>query len=59
MTNEWSPNCWKNLSENPAIFTYNYLYIKENREQLNKEIVEKYWHPDFIKLWINEIYEEN
>jgi hypothetical protein len=36
---------------------YDYDIIKEDREDLNKEIIEKYYHPKFIYLWIHEIDE--
>jgi hypothetical protein len=49
---------WKYLSRNPAIFTYDYDKIKETFRQLNKEIIELYWHPKRIDLWIwqNDLY---
>jgi hypothetical protein len=40
------------LSSNPAIFTYDYDKIKENRKQINKEIIEYYWHPKRMNLWM-------
>jgi hypothetical protein len=42
---------------NKAIFTYNYNKIKENKRDLNKEIIELYYKPENIDKWIHEIDE--
>jgi hypothetical protein len=45
------------LTENYNAFTYDYDKIKETFREINKEIIEKYWHPDNIDTWIDEIDE--
>ena len=42
---------WCYLSQNPAIFTYDYQKIKEKKRELNKEVCEAYWHPSRMDSW--------
>jgi hypothetical protein len=48
---------YKWLSKNYNSITYDYDKIKETFREINKEIIEKYWHPDNIDAWIGEIEE--
>jgi hypothetical protein len=43
---------WNRISNNPAIFTYDYDKIKITNKQINKEVVEFYWHPKKMNLWM-------
>jgi hypothetical protein len=48
------------LSTNPAIFTYNYLAIKEHRKQINEEIIQYVNSPKWLQdecHTIEEFYE--
>ena len=45
---------WSPLSGNPSIFTYDYKKIKEEREELNEEIIKSIYHPKFIKKFIED-----
>ena len=49
---------WINISQNPAIFTYDYKKIKENRKEINEEIIIKALHP-IRMLRLMEIYGED
>jgi hypothetical protein len=42
---------WVFLSQNPAIFNYDYQKIKEKNRELNKEVCEYYWHPKRMDNW--------
>jgi hypothetical protein len=35
-------------------FSLNYDEMKENKRELNKSIIEKYWHPDRIIKFLNQ-----
>ena len=48
---------WKYLSQNPSIFTYDYEKIKENKRELNEEIIIKALHPKRM-LRLMEVYGE-
>jgi hypothetical protein len=48
---------WMGLSENKAIFTYDYDKIKETNKNINKEIIDWYYHPLRINKWIDELEE--
>jgi hypothetical protein len=52
---------WKNsvFYYNTCSFPYNYPKIKEIKFQLNKEIIEYYYHPSRIELWIWELDEND
>ena len=41
--------------DNPAIFAYDYDAMRENRRELNQEILECFWRPDWMKLWRHEL----
>jgi hypothetical protein len=36
----------------PGIFTYDYSVIKEDRKELNEEIVQCFYHPKRMSKWI-------
>jgi len=43
---------WYNLSKNPAIFTYDYAYLKQKMDIIRNELLEVVLHPQNIgKLW--------
>jgi hypothetical protein len=46
------------LSENPAIFTYDYNLIKENFKELGEEIIIKSLHPKRLLRLMEEYGEE-
>lgn len=37
---------WEKLSENSAIFTYDYDKIKETKHDINKDLIEWIWKPE-------------
>lgn len=45
---------WEDFSKNPAIFEYVYDYnkIKNDRRELNEEIIAKFWHPTRVSAWV-------
>ena len=49
---------WEFISLNSAIFTYDYEKIRENRKELNEEIIIKALHPKRM-LRLMEIYGED
>ena len=50
---EKNPNkiCWIMLSQNTAIFTYDYKQIAEHRWPINKEIIQNRFHPKNMKYF--------
>jgi len=42
---------WIWLSKNPAIFTYDYKQIAEQRWPINKEIIQNRFHPKNMKYF--------
>ena len=49
---------WSFISLNSAIFTYDYEKIKENKKEINEEIIIKALHPKRM-LRLMEIYGED
>jgi hypothetical protein len=47
---------WEDVCKNPAIFehVYDYKKIREQRREINEEIVAKYWNPARVGAWIEE-----
>jgi hypothetical protein len=39
---------WYWFSENPRIFTYDYVAMKENHRDLKEELIQRAWHPSRI-----------
>jgi hypothetical protein len=44
---------WFHLSYNPAIFTYDYEYIKYNRRIINESIMKELYSPKRLMQWLN------
>ena len=45
---------WDELSENPSIFTYDYEQMTKNKLELNRELIEWFWHPTRVRMYLNE-----
>ena len=43
---------WWHFTLNPNIFILDYSKMKENRKELNREIIEKAMHPTRIAKWL-------
>ena len=47
---------WATLSRNPAIFTYDYNKMKEDKKEINEEIIKMAMHPKRIEYYLNMGY---
>jgi hypothetical protein len=41
------------LSANPNIFTYEYDKIKENKKEINENLIKEMYKPERVMKWLN------